>query len=205
MAENDMPAGAQLSDDGQWWWDGSSWHPVAGQPQASYDTGTLTSGQLSDDGQWRWDGANWQPVGGEPGAAGPEGSSPVTDAASEEAQLATVDESQAQALAEAIAAYSGIVASSALEGLNLAAGDPEQMSAEDVRAECGPKGCDLSVTVGGEVFALVGCGDGTCPTCPPGMGNLIVRHWCAYVGVASQRSAIVLILAFGARLGPFLV
>lgn len=27
MAE--MPEGAQLSEDGQWWWDGSQWQPVA--------------------------------------------------------------------------------------------------------------------------------------------------------------------------------
>ena len=25
-----VPDGAQLSDDGQWWWDGQNWQPVAG-------------------------------------------------------------------------------------------------------------------------------------------------------------------------------
>ena len=25
-----VPDGAQLSDDGQWWWDGSNWQPVSG-------------------------------------------------------------------------------------------------------------------------------------------------------------------------------
>jgi hypothetical protein len=28
---SDMPEGAQLSEDGQWWWDGSQWQPVGGQ------------------------------------------------------------------------------------------------------------------------------------------------------------------------------
>jgi hypothetical protein len=27
---SNMPDGAQLSDDGQWWWDGENWQPVAG-------------------------------------------------------------------------------------------------------------------------------------------------------------------------------
>jgi hypothetical protein len=60
MAE--QPADAQLSEDGQWWWDGADWQPVAG-PQASYDPNALQPDQLSDDGQWRWDGSEWQPVG----------------------------------------------------------------------------------------------------------------------------------------------
>jgi hypothetical protein len=29
-----MPDGAQLSEDGQWWWDGSQWQPVGGQGDA---------------------------------------------------------------------------------------------------------------------------------------------------------------------------
>jgi hypothetical protein len=28
-----MPTGAPLSDDGQWWWDGSQWQPVEGAAQ----------------------------------------------------------------------------------------------------------------------------------------------------------------------------
>jgi hypothetical protein len=28
---SDMPEGAQLSEDGQWWWDGSEWQPVPGE------------------------------------------------------------------------------------------------------------------------------------------------------------------------------
>lgn len=60
----EQPADAQLSEDGQWWWDGAEWQPVAG-PQASYDPNALQTDQLSDDGQWRWDGAEWQPVGEE--------------------------------------------------------------------------------------------------------------------------------------------
>jgi len=82
-----MPADAPRSEDGQWWWDGVQWQPVA-QPaaaeagaasagqagpaaatpaeQAAQGGATQdasgTAGQLSDDGQWRWDGTAWQPV-----------------------------------------------------------------------------------------------------------------------------------------------
>ena len=81
-----VPAGAQLSDDGQWWWDGTQWQPVpdpnaaaaATSAAASSATETPTTdpagatvptssqgiGQLSEDGQWRWDGTQWQPVEG---------------------------------------------------------------------------------------------------------------------------------------------
>jgi hypothetical protein len=86
-----VPSGAQLSDDGQWWWDGTQWQPVpaggetatqggTGDPAsgaastaaapastAASDPGTGSgtteaTGQLSEDGQWRWDGTQWQPV-----------------------------------------------------------------------------------------------------------------------------------------------
>lgn len=59
----DIPVDAQRSDDGQWWWDGTTWQPVnqaAGAATAA--TPSMPSGQLSDDGQWRWDGTTWQPV-----------------------------------------------------------------------------------------------------------------------------------------------
>jgi hypothetical protein len=125
-----------------------------------------------------------------------------TDAAEEQELVAQLDEAEAQSLAEAIAGYHG---GFGVQSLDLAVSDVEQMAGEEVRARCGPKGCDLVVTLDGEVFGLVGCGDGTCPTCPPGLGNLIVRHWCAYVGVTSQRAALTLFLMFGYKLGPFLV
>jgi hypothetical protein len=51
-----MPDGAQLSEDGKYWWDGSDWQPV---PE---DGGGAQEGQLSEDGQWKWDGSQWQPV-----------------------------------------------------------------------------------------------------------------------------------------------
>lgn len=71
-----IPADAQRSDDGQWWWDGSQWQPVGDQAGAAAagaeqpaqsDAGQTPSpagGQLSDDGQWQWDGTQWQPVQG---------------------------------------------------------------------------------------------------------------------------------------------
>jgi hypothetical protein len=33
VAMSNVPEGAQLSDDGQWWWDGSNWQPVEGGDQ----------------------------------------------------------------------------------------------------------------------------------------------------------------------------
>ncbi len=47
----------QLSDDGQWRWDGSGWQPAGAA--AAVENGV---GQLSGDGQWRWDGYDWQPA-----------------------------------------------------------------------------------------------------------------------------------------------
>ena len=46
----------QLSEDGQWTWDGSGWQAAAEEPAAA------SEGQLSDDGKWRWDGGQWQAV-----------------------------------------------------------------------------------------------------------------------------------------------
>jgi hypothetical protein len=59
-----VPDGAQVSDDGKYWWDGSDWQPV---PE---DGGATEVGQLSDDGQWQWDGSEWQPASGDGGGAG---------------------------------------------------------------------------------------------------------------------------------------
>jgi hypothetical protein len=59
-----VPDGAQVSDDGKYWWDGSDWQPV---PE---DGGSTEVGQLSDDGQWQWDGSAWQPVSGDGGGGG---------------------------------------------------------------------------------------------------------------------------------------
>lgn len=65
-----IPEDAQLSEDGQWWWDGDKWRAVEA-PQASYDTNAMAVGQFSDDGQWQWDGTDWQPAGGQnAGSAG---------------------------------------------------------------------------------------------------------------------------------------
>lgn len=60
-----VPEGAQLSDDGKYWWDGTDWQPV---PEG--DTQQAEVGALSDDGQWKWDGSQWQPADGGGGAGG---------------------------------------------------------------------------------------------------------------------------------------
>jgi hypothetical protein len=61
-----MPAGAQLSDDGNYWWDGADWQPV----QAGDGSGGIEYGTRSDDGNYWWDGSDWQPAEGDQAAAG---------------------------------------------------------------------------------------------------------------------------------------
>jgi len=78
--------GRQLSDDGNYYWDGANWQPVdpnaasggdgtasSQQSQAAGTAGTDAQGrQLSPDGNYYWDGSNWQPVDAG-GAAGGDG------------------------------------------------------------------------------------------------------------------------------------
>lgn len=181
------PEGSQLSPDGNYWWDGQAWQPVPGGPA---DVSSSSASSASAGPSSAHDAAG--------GAATP------TDAASEQALAAQVNESDVQSMVQQIAAASSIASSPGVDQLNTSASDPSQMSGDEVRARCATK-CDLYLDYDGEVFALTDCGDGTCPTCPPGFGNLIVRNWCAYRGVSTHRDAIVLHLAFGATLGPFIV
>jgi hypothetical protein len=72
-----------MSEDGQFWWDGSQWQAVAGDgggsaggasSSAPADAGSggggAEVGQMSEDGQYRWDGSQWQPAGDGGGSAG---------------------------------------------------------------------------------------------------------------------------------------
>jgi hypothetical protein len=71
-----VPDGAQLSEDGRYWWDGADWQPV---PEGHGNDGSAggeqpaETGQLSEDGQWKWDGSEWQPVDGGHAAGGAAG------------------------------------------------------------------------------------------------------------------------------------
>ena len=46
----------EISDDGEWLWDGNEWVPAP--PKAV----VVSSGNLSHDGEWLWDGNNWIPA-----------------------------------------------------------------------------------------------------------------------------------------------
>ena len=64
----------QLSEDGNWWWDGTDWQAVEGADTAA-DTeagqaNVQVAFQLSPDGQWQWDGGQWLPVDGNAGQTG---------------------------------------------------------------------------------------------------------------------------------------
>jgi len=66
-----VPDGAQLSEDGKYWWDGADWQPVPEDGNDnSNDGGSTEVGQLSEDGQWKWDGSQWQAVDGADGDGG---------------------------------------------------------------------------------------------------------------------------------------
>jgi hypothetical protein len=56
------PEGAQLSDDGNYWWDegAGEWKLVA--DASSHQHSDTPPGTLSDDGYYRWDGNEWVPA-----------------------------------------------------------------------------------------------------------------------------------------------
>lgn len=65
--------GRQLSEDGHYYWDGSTWQLVDQSAASGTQQGQDTQGrQLSEDGNYYWDGSTWQPVnaGGAGGAGG---------------------------------------------------------------------------------------------------------------------------------------
>lgn len=65
----------QLSDDGEWWWDGTEWQAVDEQAHDQTMAGQAEEPrQLSADGRWEWDGVDWTAVDHDTGdqrAAGP--------------------------------------------------------------------------------------------------------------------------------------
>lgn len=70
QAEASVETG-QLSEDGQWQWDGAEWQAVEVQQAQA---------ELSEDGQWRWDGAQWLAVDALPQPlAGPFGTADQAD------------------------------------------------------------------------------------------------------------------------------
>ena len=75
----DIPADAQRSPDGHYWWDGTQWQPVdpsdaatasSAQP-ATASTSIPADAQRSPDGHYWWDGTQWQPVNQSDAGAAP--------------------------------------------------------------------------------------------------------------------------------------
>jgi hypothetical protein len=63
--------GRLLSDDGNYYWDGSNWQlvdissregPTSSESPQFTPRSDAQGRQLSDDGNYYWDGSNWQPV-----------------------------------------------------------------------------------------------------------------------------------------------
>jgi hypothetical protein len=79
----------------------------------------------------------------------------------------------------------------------------EPLAGEEVRARCGPGGmsCPLVINCYGQPCAVADCGTGTCPTCPPGFGNLLVRNWCSYNCLGGGQAFIIRTI-FGGQFGP---
>src|SRR5438046_1039963 len=50
-----VPEGAQLSEDGQWWWDGTDWHPVGQQGGGGSDGGTGGDGGQQGTAEFAFD------------------------------------------------------------------------------------------------------------------------------------------------------
>lgn len=79
VAQGPAAYAGQISNDGQWVWDGTDWQAISGtagvaeqlygatyaqggsyaQGESYTDGGSDYVGQVSPDGQWRWDGTDW--------------------------------------------------------------------------------------------------------------------------------------------------
>ena len=57
-----IPEGAQVSEDGQYWWDGEHWQAVTDDVAGA--GGEAQDGMLSEDGNYRWDAnqRTWQAI-----------------------------------------------------------------------------------------------------------------------------------------------
>jgi hypothetical protein len=73
----------------------------------------------------------------------------------------------------------------------------------NIRYRCGALGCPLIVECEGRPCAVSDCGRGTCPTCPPGFGNIIWKAWCSYRCVPSGSAFIFITSIGGVKVGPF--
>jgi hypothetical protein len=62
------------------------------------------------------------------------------------------------------------------------------------KLECGyePYNCPLKTMCDGKRCEVIDCGMGTCPICPPGLGNLIIKSWCSYKCYPSGGAIIII-------------
>ncbi len=63
-------------------------------------------------------------------------------------------------------------------------------------------GCPAVTHCEGRPCAVVDCGTGSCPFCPPGFENLVIRAWCVYSCVGSGSAFILITTPFNLHIGP---
>jgi hypothetical protein len=127
-----VPDGAQLSEDGKYWWDGADWQPVP-EDGGGTDGGDTPVGQLSDDGQWQWDGSQWQPADGSGGGDGSGGIQEALSAQGLEVPAEAADADYIKQVHDHVAAWYGgldaesqaIVDALSQQGADTLLADPE--------------------------------------------------------------------------------
>lgn len=79
----------------------------------------------------------------------------------------------------------------------------ETSSGEKVRNRCvRGLGCPAITHCDHKPCAVVNCGTGKCPYCPPGFENLVIRAWCVYSCLPTGSAFILITRGFDIHIGP---